>query len=427
MKRNASELIKIIEKRIANYRSEIKKETAGVVVSVSDDIIIAQGLPDLKSCEIVKIGESGIGIALVLEEGRVGIAMIKSDRKIQENELVFPTGETAALPISEAYLGRVIDPLGAPLDGETLKQSKRLFSIEAEAPSVISRSPVSEPLEVGILGIDALIPIGKGQRELIIGDRGTGKSSIAVSAIANQAGKDVISIYVMIGKKTSGLIDVKKKLQAQNAFKNVIIVAATASETEAMKYLAPFSAMAIAEYFMSKKKDVLIVFDDLTRHAKAYRSLSLLLGRSSGREAYPGDIFYLHSRLLERSAKLKSGGSITALPIVETQLQDISGYIPTNIISITDGQIFLDTDLFNSGFKPAISFGLSVSRVGSSAQTSIIKKTVGDLKLALSSFRELKTFSQFSETLDENTKKTLDRGEKIIEFLKQEESVRYEQ
>lgn len=424
MKNKLSEITKIIQNRIANYELKNLKNENGVVVSVGDGIAIVQGLKNASYLEVVKFQNKATGIVFVLEENSLGIVILEGTQNIKENDQVFATGKIISVPIGDNFLGRVINSLGEVLDGKGKIKSSESRIIETIAPSVIVRESVNEPLEMGILAIDALLPIGKGQRELIIGDRQTGKTSIALDAIINQRDKNVICIYVAIGQKNTSILEVIKKLKHNNALAHTIIVVAAASDSEALKYIAPFSGMTIAEHYLKQGKQVLIVFDDLTKHAISYRGLSLLLGRSPGREAYPGDIFYLHSRLLERAVKLNKkngGGSITALPIVETQLEDLSAYIPTNIISITDGQIFLLNELFNIGIKPAINFGLSVSRVGSAAQVKAIKQTIGSLKFDISQYRELEGFSQFGGNLDVNTVKILKRGSKIVELLKQKE------
>ncbi|XP_022106934.1 uncharacterized protein LOC110988016 [Acanthaster planci] len=424
MDNKISELTKILKERIKNYELKTLPKEQGKVVSVGDDIAIVQGLAHVGYLEIIKFENGSRGIAIVLEENSVGVVILEKGISIKEGDAVYRTKQIISVPISSQFLGRVINPLGHPLDGGEKIQTNNYSVIERIAPSVIQRESVNEPLETGILAIDALIPIGKGQRELIIGDRQTGKTAIVLDTLINQRDKNVISIYVAIGQKSTSILEVVKKLKRNKAMKNTIVVASSSSDTESLKFITPFAGITIAEHFMQQGKDVVIAFDDLTRHAMAYRSLSLLLSRSPGREAYPGDIFYLHSRLLERSAKLNKkngGGSITALPIVETQLEDISAYIPTNIISITDGQIFLMNDLFNVGIKPAIDFGLSVSRVGSNAQIKAMKQTIGTLKFDLSQYRELKTFSQFGGSLDSKTKNILERGTKIIEILKQKE------
>ncbi len=420
-----TEISKIISRRIANYNLSKLKTNEGRVVSVSDGIAIVHGLPHARYLETVNFQSGGTGLVITLEENSLGIAIINKPEKVKENEVVKLSGEIISIPISDNFLGRVIDPLGNPIDGGPKIKTTKKQQIETEAPGVIDRESVSRPLATGILAIDALIPIGRGQRELIIGDRQTGKTAIAIDTIINQRDQNVICIYVAIGQKNTSILEVINQLKTHYAFDYTVIVAATAANTETMKYIAPYAGMSIAESYMHQGKDVLIVFDDLTKHAIAYRALSLLLQRTPGREAYPGDIFYLHSRLLERAAKLSSalgGGSITALPIIETQLEDIAAYIPTNVISITDGQIFLLNELFNIGVKPAINLELSVSRVGSAAQIPAMKQTIGSLKLELSQYRELQIFSQFGGNLDPSTVKILDRGQKIVELLKQKES-----
>lgn len=425
VKIKVSEITKIIQERISNYQSE-KQTTVGRVVSVGDGIAIVRGLTDVAYFETVTFARGATGLTFSLEEDYVGIVILEGQDKIQENDAVQKTGNILSIPVGNNFLGRVINSLGEPLDGKGEVQSKTRAVIEKVAPGVIERESVNQPLETGILALDALLPIGKGQRELIIGDRQTGKTTLAVDIIINQKDKDVICIYVAIGKKTSDVLTVVKRLKSKQAFTHVVVVFASAFESEAINFLTPFAGMTHAEFFLAQGKNVLIVFDDLSKHAIAYRGLSLLLRRNPGRQAYPGDIFYLHSRLLERAVKLdsrKNPGSITALPIVETQLEDLTAYIPTNIISITDGQIFLLSKTFNLGFRPAIDFGLSVSRVGSAAQIAAVKQTVGNLKLDLANFNELKVFSQLGGSLDRKTQEILDRGNKIMELLKQKEGV----
>lgn len=419
-----TEITQIIEKKIKNYHLKPENTKKGRVISVGDGIVLAKGLEDVGYLETVIFDSGAIGIVFLLEENSVGIILLNKVNTIKENDGIKTTNKLISVSVNEKYIGRIIDPLGNILDDGVEIEQNQFEVIEKIAPGVIKRKSVDEPIETGILIIDALIPIGKGQRELLIGDRQTGKTSLVVDTIINQKGKNVICIYVAIGQKSSSILEVVSKFKKHGAMDYTIIVSASASVTEGMKYIAPFSGMTLAEFFMKKGKDVLIVFDDLTKHAIAYRSLSLLLCRSPGREAYPGDIFYLHSRLLERAVKLDEkfgGGSITALPIVETQLEDISAYIPTNIISITDGQIFLINDLFNLGVRPAIDLGLSVSRVGSSAQNKFIKQMIGSLKLDISQYRELESFSRFGGSLDKITIEILERGKKIIEILKQKE------
>ena len=362
------------------------------------------------------------GMAMNLEEDNVGVVVLGSDRKIGEGDIVKPTGKIMDVPVGEKMIGRVVDALGKPIDGKGAIDTETFRPVEHPAPGVLDRQPVKEPLQTGIKAIDSMIPIGKGQRELIIGDRQTGKTAIAIDTILNQKGKDVICIYVAIGQKQSTVAQLVHTLQEKDAMKYTTVVSATASAVPAMQYIAPYSGSAIAEYFMYKGKDVLIIYDDLSKHAVAYRAMSLLLRRPPGREAFPGDVFYLHSRLLERAAKLSDelgGGSITALPIIETQSNDISAYIPTNVISITDGQIFLESELFFSGQRPAINAGISVSRVGGNAQTKAMKKVSAKIKLMLAQYRELQTFSQFGSDIDAETKKRLDHGAVLMEILKQ--------
>ena len=423
MKIKVSEITKIIQERISNYRPE-KQTVVGKVVSVGDGIAIVRGLTNVAYFETVLFSAGGTGLAFSLEENYVGVIILDGQDKIRENDTVKKSGQILSIPVSQNFLGRVVDPLGVPLDGKGEVVSTERALIEKIAPGVVERESVSEPLETGILALDALLPIGKGQRELIIGDRQTGKTAMIVDTMINQRDKDVICVYVAIGKKSADVLSIVNRLKSKQALSNVIVVLASAFESEAVSFLAPFAGMTHAEFFLSQGKDVLIIFDDLSKHAVAYRGLSLLLRRNPGRQAYPGDIFYLHSRLLERAVKLdsrKNPGSITALPIIETQMEDLTDYIPTNVISITDGQIFLLSKAFNLGFRPAVDFGLSVSRVGSAAQIPAVKQMVGSLKLDLATFNELKVFSQLGGSLDAQTKQVLERGNRIVELLKQQE------
>lgn len=401
---------------------DLEKVSVGRVISYADNIAFADQLNDVEAGELLSFGNGATGLALNLEKDKVGIIVLSGADEIKAGDFVYRTGRILSINVSEEIIGRVIDPLGKSVDGRsTIKVGKDMF-LEKIAPGVIVREGVNQPLQTGIKAIDSLIPIGRGQRELIIGDRNTGKSSIALASILNQKDQDVICIYVAIGQKKSTLAQFIQTLDDKGALEYTTIVSATASESASLQFLAPYAGQAVAEYFLEKGKDVLIIFDDLSKHAQAYREISLLLKRPSGREAYPGDVFYLHSRLLERACKLNKengGGSITALPIIETQANDVSAYIPTNVISITDGQIYLETDLFNSGMRPAINIGLSVSRVGSAAQLKAMKQVAGSLKLDLAQFRELEAFAQFSSDLDVATKKQLDRGKRISEILKQ--------
>ena len=397
-------------------------ESVGTVLKFGDGVAQVAGLDDVQSLELVDLGSNEFGIALNLQKETVGVVALSPAADLKSGDLVRRTGRVLSIGVSDAILGRTVDPLGQVLDGGSPLKAKKYMPLEKVAPGVMSRQSVSVPLQTGIKAIDAMIPIGRGQRELIIGDRSTGKTSVALGTILNQNDQNVICIYVVVGQKRSSLAQTTQILEERGAMDYTAIVAATASDTAAQRYLAPYAGQAIAEYFMEQGKDVLIIFDDLSKHAQAYREISLLLRRPSGREAYPGDVFYLHSRLLERSARLNKeygGGSITSLPIIETQAGDISAYIPTNVISITDGQIFLETDLFNSGMKPAINVGNSVSRVGSSAQIKAMKQVAGTMKLDLAQFRELEAFAQFSSDLDERTKAQLTRGEKVFNTLKQ--------
>lgn len=425
MKIKLSEITKIIENKLKSSDLKTDFSKSGQVISVGDGIAIVQGLNDVAYLEKVIFENHQIGIAFTLEEKYVGVIILGQGNQVKEYDRVVGTGEIFSIPVGNELLGRVIDPLGNALDGKAAIKTKTQSIIEKIAPGVMERQSVDSPLETGILAIDALFPIGKGQRELIIGDRQTGKTTILTDTIINQKGKDVICIYVGIGSKSSGLLEIINKFKKHKAMEYTIVVSATASSSESLKYIAPFTGITIAEAFLAKGKDVLIVFDDLTKHAIAYRGLSLLLNKTPGREAYPGDVFYLHSRLLERAVRLnkKNGnGSITALPVIETQQQDLVAYIPTNVISITDGQIFLMTDLFNAGYKPAIDYGLSVSRVGSAAQIAKMKKVVGSLKLDLAQYKEFAVFARFGGNLDLGTQKILAHGERILELLKQPEA-----
>nr|WP_300128358.1 F0F1 ATP synthase subunit alpha [uncultured Butyricicoccus sp.] len=413
------EISTIIKQQITNYQSQIKLQNVGTVVSVGDGICHIHGLEDCMSGEMLEFDGGVYGMAQNLEEDLVGAVLLGSDQEIREGDTVKRTGRIVEVPVGEAMLGRVVDALGSPIDGKGPIDVTEHRPIECPAPGIIERSPVNVPLQTGIKAIDSIIPIGRGQRELIIGDRQTGKTAIGLDTIINQKGTGVICIYVAIGQKRSTVAQVAETLAANGAMDYTIIVAATASESAPLQYIAPYSGCSIGEYFMHKGKDVLVIYDDLSKHAVAYRALSLLLHRPPGREAYPGDVFYLHSRLLERAANLAQGGSLTALPIIETQAGDVSAYIPTNVISITDGQIFLETELFNMGVRPAVNPGISVSRVGGNAQIKAMKKVSGTLKLAYSQYRELQAFSQFGSDLDADTKARLAQGERIVEVLKQ--------
>ncbi len=420
---NLSEISALIKEQIKAYKEDIQTENVGHVVQVGDGIALVHGLNKAMSSELLQFPNDVYGMVQNLEEDSVGVILLGESSKVKEGDLVKCTGRILEVPVGEEFIGRVVNPLGQPIDGLGPINSKEFRPIEVKATGVMDRKAVNEPLETGIKVLDALVPIGKGQRELIIGDRQTGKTSIAVDTILNQKGKDVICIYVAIGQKESTVSNVYETLKDNDAMKYSIIVSASASNPAPMLYLAPYSGVTMAEHYMFKGKNVLIVYDDLSKHAVAYREMSLLLHRPPGREAYPGDVFYLHSRLLERAAKLNDklgGGSITALPIIETQAGDISAYIPTNVISITDGQIFLQADYFYKGIRPAINPGLSVSRVGGAAQTKAVKKVSGTLRLDLASYRELESFTQFGSDLDASTKARLDRGKRTQEILKQD-------
>lgn len=400
----------------------VTPQSVGQVISFGDGIARVKGLDDVQAGELVDIGEGQFGLALNLEKATVGVVALGEARHLSAGSTVKRTGQILALGVSDEIIGRTVDAVGRPLDGKPPITAAKQMLLERIAPGVMTRKSVSVPLQTGVKAIDAMIPIGRGQRELIIGDRATGKTAIALGTILNQADQDVICVYVCIGQKGSTLAQTKQLLEERGAMDYTVIVAATAAEPASQQFLAPYAGLAIAEYFLEQGKDVLIIYDDLTKHAQAYREISLLLRRPSGREAYPGDVFYLHSRLLERACRLNEkygGGSITALPIIETQANDVSAFIPTNVISITDGQIYLETDLFNAGVKPAINVGLSVSRVGSSAQTKAMKQVAGTMKLDLAQFRELQAFAQFSSDLDDKTKTQLERGVRVNSVLKQ--------
>ena len=419
---SSEEIISILKSEIENYELETKDQEVGTVIWISDGITTVYGIDHAMYGEIV-IFETGVkGMVQDIRRNEIGVILLGKDTGIKEGTKVTRTGKKAGIPVGDAYLGRVVDALGAPIDGKGDIPSDGYRPIEQEAPGIIDRKSVSVPLETGILAIDSMFPIGRGQREVIIGDRQTGKTSIATDTIINQKGKDVICIYVAIGQKASTIAKIVSTLTKNDAMDYSIVVSATASDSAPLQYIAPYSGTALAEYFMHKGKDVLIVYDDLSKHAVAYRALSLLLERSPGREAYPGDVFYLHSRLLERSSRLSDelgGGSITALPIIETQAGDVSAYIPTNVISITDGQIFLESDLFFAGMRPAVNVGLSVSRVGGAAQTKAMKKVAGSIRIDLAQFREMEVFTQFSSDLDAATKEQLQYGKGLMELLKQ--------
>ena len=422
MRIKPEEISKVIRSEIENYKSSLDISNTGTVLEVGDGIARIYGLSDAMAGELLEFENGTIGMALNLEESNIGAVVFGKTQGIKEGSIVKGLGKVAEVPAGKELLGRVVDALGNPIDGKGSITADKYMPIERQASGIIARKPVTQPMQTGIKAIDGMLPIGKGQRELIIGDRQTGKTAITIDAIINQKNNNVICIYVAIGQKRSTVAQIYKKLEEVGALEYTIIVAATASESASLQYLAPYSGVAMGEYFMDEGKDVLIVYDDLSKHAVAYREMSLLLKRPPGREAYPGDIFYLHSRLLERAAKLSDklgGGSITALPIVETQAGDISAHIPTNVISITDGQIFLETDLFNSGFRPAINAGVSVSRVGGSAQIKAMKQVASKVKLELAQYNELLAFAQFGSDLDKATRDQLNRGSKIMEVLKQ--------
>ena len=419
------EITGLIKSRIKNYNAKIQLGDVGTVVTVGDGIVRIHGLEKCMLNELLEF-ENGVQcMAMNLEQDFVGAVMLGSDEVIKEGSTVKRTGSIVSVPVGEELLGRVVNSLGQPIDGKGAILAKETRPIEKIASGIITRKPVTVPLQTGIKAIDSMIPIGRGQRELIIGDRQTGKTAIAIDTIINQKGKDVICIYVAIGQKNSTVAGVVEQLRAGGALDYSIVVSATASELAPLQYIAPYSGCTMGEYFMEKGKDVLVVYDDLSKHAVAYRTLSLLLKRPPGREAYPGDVFYLHSRLLERAARLNEnygGGSLTALPIIETQAGDVSAYIPTNVISITDGQIYLESELFNAGVRPAVNPGISVSRVGGNAQIKAMKKVAGTLKLDYSQYRELQSFAQFGSDLDKDTKDRLAKGERIVEVLKQDQN-----
>lgn len=422
MQLRPEEISSVIKAQIKNYDTKIEQSETGTIILIGDGIARADGLENVMANELVSFANGEYGMAMNLEENSVSIVMLGSDKGVREGDTVKRTGKVVSVPVGEALLGRVVNALGQPIDGKGPIEATETRPIESPAPGIIERQPVNVPLQTGIKAIDSMIPIGRGQRELIIGDRQTGKTTLAVDTIINQRGKDVICIYVAIGQKNSTVATLVEDLTKAGAMDYTIVVASTASELAPLQYIAPYSGCAMGEYFMNKGKDVLVVYDDLSKHAVAYRALSLLIRRPPGREAYPGDVFYLHSRLLERAARLNDdngGGSLTALPIIETQAGDVSAYIPTNVISITDGQIFLETELFHSGIMPAVNPGISVSRVGGNAQIKAMKKVSGTLKLAYSQYRELQSFAQFGSDLDDDTKRRLAQGERIVEVLKQ--------
>jgi F-type H+-transporting ATPase subunit alpha len=418
------EISELIRQKIEGFAFDFKKEETGVVISIGDGIARIYGLDNVMYNELLEFPGGIHGIALNLEEDNVGSILLAESHKIKEGDIVKRTGRIISVPAGDAVIGRVVSPLGEPLDDKGPIRADTFMPIEALAPGVVDRQPVKEPLQTGIKAIDAMIPIGRGQRELIIGDRQTGKTAIAIDTILNQRGQSVICIYVAVGQKQSTVAQVVKTLTEAGAMEYSLVVAASASDPAALQYIAPYAGCAMGEYFRDRGRHALLVYDDLSKHAAAYREISLLLRRPPGREAYPGDVFYLHSRLLERAAKLndeKGGGSLTALPIIETQASDVSGYIPTNVISITDGQIYLLPDLFNGGQRPAIDVGISVSRVGGNAQIKAMKQVAGSLKMDLAQYRELEAFTQFGSDLDKTTVAQLERGKRLSELLKQEE------
>jgi len=431
----ASEISSLIKERIENFEASTEARDVGTVIGVTDGIVRIHGLADSRYGEMLEFPGNTFGMALNLEQDSVGAVVLGEYKHISEGDTVKTTGRILEVPIGEALLGRVVDALGMPIDGKGPINATQSAPIEKVAPGVIERQSVDQPVQTGLKAIDAMVPIGRGQRELIIGDRQTGKTAVAVDTIINQKGTGIKCIYVAIGQKASSIAGVVRKLEDEGAMEHTIVVAATAADSAAMQYISPYSGTTMGEYFLDKGEDALIIFDDLTKQAWAYRQVSLLLRRPPGREAYPGDVFYLHSRLLERASRVNSDyieditggkvkgktGSLTALPIIETQAGDVSAFVPTNVISITDGQIFLETDLFNAGIRPAINAGLSVSRVGGAAQTKIIKKLGGGVRLALAQYRELAAFAQFASDLDETTRKQLERGQRVTELMKQKQ------
>jgi len=435
MQLNPSEISELIKSRIQNLDAGARMRTQGTVVSVTDGICRIHGLSDVMQGEMLEFPKNTFGLALNLERDSVGSVILGEYQHITEGDIVKTTGKILSVPIGPELLGRVVNSLGQPIDGKGPINAKETDVIEKVAPGVVWRKSVSQPVQTGLKAIDSMVPVGRGQRELIIGDRQTGKTAVAVDTIINQKGKDLFCVYVAIGQKASTIVNVVRKLEEHGAMAYTIIVAATASESAAMQYIAPYSGCTMGEYFRDRGQDALIIYDDLTKQAWAYRQISLLLRRPPGREAYPGDVFYLHSRLLERAARVNEEyveretkgavkgktGSLTALPIIETQAGDVSAFVPTNVISITDGQIFLETDLFNAGIRPAVNAGISVSRVGGAAQTKIIKKLSGGVKLALAQYRELAAFSQFASDLDAATRAQLDRGTRVTELMKQKQ------
>lgn len=418
------EITSIIKKEIEKYEKQIKTVDSGTIIQVGDGVARVYGLDDCMEGELLEFPNDVYGMALNLEQDNVGCVLLGAEEGIKEGDIVKGTGKIVQVPVGEALIGRVVNALGEPIDGKGPIMTDETRAIEVPAPSIIDRSSVNEPLQTGIKAIDSMIPIGKGQRELIIGDRQTGKTAIGIDTILNQKGKDVICIYVAIGQKQSTVAHIVNTLTEMGAMDYSVVVSSTAAESAPLQYLAPYSGCSIGEHFMHQGKDVLIIYDDLSKHAVAYRAMSLLLKRPPGREAYPGDVFYIHSRLLERSAKLSAelgGGSLTALPIIETQAGDVTAYIPTNVISITDGQIFLEADLFNAGQRPAINPGISVSRVGGNAQIKAMKQVSGTLRLELAQYRELESFAQFGSDLDSDSSRRLQKGKRLMEVLKQDQ------
>lgn len=422
MDQKDEQIVQKLKERIQQIDWEFNDLDTGSVLTVGDGIALVRGLRGVQSNELVRFEDDTYGLALNLEENQVGVILLGGDENIRENDTVYRTNEIAQVPVGDDLLGRVIDPLGEPLDGRGEIEATEERYIEREAPGVMTRKSVHQPLYTGVKVVDSMIPVGKGQRELIIGDRQTGKTSIAINAILNQHDQNVKCVYVAIGQKSSTVVEVQETLERYGALDYTVIVNSPANDPSALQYIAPYAGTAIGEYWMDQGEDVLVIYDDLSKHAVAYRTISLLLKRPSGREAYPGDVFYLHSRMLERSGKLNEnygGGSMTALPIVETQLGDISAYIPTNVISITDGQLFLNTEDFHGGIRPAVDSGLSVSRVGSDAQTPAMKDVAGSLRLDLAQYQEMQSFAQFSSDIDEETQRVIDHGQRLVELLKQ--------
>ncbi len=417
-------IVQQLKNQLENFKTEVQKEKVGRVLEVGDGVAKISGLSEIMASEMVEFPDETLGVALNLEEGQVGAIVLGDHTSIKEGDQVKSLGKILSVPVGDNLVGRVVNPLGQAIDGKEKVKEKDFYPIERKAPGVIERKSVDQPVQTGIKSIDSMIPIGRGQRELIIGDRQTGKTAIAIDTIINQKGQDIICIYVAVGQKESKVARIVAELEKRGAMDYTLVVSASASDPASFSYIAPYAGCAMGEYFMDQGKDVLIIYDDLSKHAWAYRQISLILRRPPGREAYPGDIFYLHSRLLERSAKLSDemgGGSITALPIIETQAGDVSAYIPTNVISITDGQIYLEADLFYKGIRPALNIGLSVSRVGSAAQVKAMKQVSGKLRLDLAQFRELEAFAQFGSDLDERTRKQISRGQRTIEILKQKQ------